>query len=120
LVKSHQVVATIRDFFLSALGKKSLPDRESQIIEWKDGIMEKYGEMTGIGSQKRLMMTKLITEEFVQDSELRKETKKSPNISFLTSSPFNSFTPEEWVNTFGKDTLLDLVCEINNSRVLNL
>lgn len=120
LVKSHQVVATIRDFFLSALGKKSLPDRESQIAEWKNGILEKYGEVTGTGSQQKLMMTKLIADEFTQNNELRKETKKSPNISFLTSSPFNSFTPEEWVNTFDKDTLLDLVCEINNSRVLNL
>lgn len=120
LIKSHQVIATIRDFFLSALGKKTLPDREAQIIEWKNGIIEKYGEMSGAGSQQKLMMTKLIADEFIQNNDLRNEIKKSPNISFLTSSPFNSFTPEEWVNTFGKDTLLDLVCEINNSRILNL
>lgn len=120
LVESHQVVATIRDFFLSAIGKKELPSREQQLKEWKDGIIEKYGESTSGGSQQKLMMTKLIVDEFIQNNDLRVEIKKSPNISFLISSPFNSFTPEEWVNTFGKETLLSMVYEIKNSRVLNL
>lgn len=120
LVESHQVVATIRDFFLSALGKKTLPNRKAQITEWKNGILEKYGEAENGGSQQRIMMTKLIADEFCQNNELRNEVKKSPNISFLTSSPFSSFTPEEWINTFSKDTLLNMVYEIKNSRIINL
>ena len=37
------------------------------------------------------------------DFQLKKEIRKSPNILFLNSAPFNTFTPEEWINVFGKD-----------------
>jgi type I restriction enzyme R subunit len=120
LTKSHQVVATVRDFFLSALGKKQLPKREDQVIEWKNGILDKYGEVRGTGSQKRAMMTKLVADEIVNNNELRYQLQQKPNISFLTTSPFNSYATDEWVNTFGKDTLFNMVYDIKNSRVLNL
>lgn len=120
LIQSHQVVATLRDFFLSAIGKKDLPNREQQLKEWKDGIIEKYGEATSGGSQQKVMMTKLIVEELSQNEELKKEIRKSPNILFLNSAPFNTFTPEEWVNVFGKDTLLNMILEIKNSRIFSL
>jgi hypothetical protein len=120
LIQSHQVVATLRDFFLSAIGKKDLPNREQQLKEWKDGIIEKYGEATSGGSQQKVMMTKLIVEELSQNEELKKEIRKSPNILFLNSAPFNTFTPEEWVNVFGKDTLLSMILEIKNSRIFSL
>jgi type I restriction enzyme R subunit len=120
LIESHQVVATIRDFFLSAIGKKELPNRDQQLKEWKDGIIEKYGESVTGGSQQKVMMTKLLIDELIQNKELRNEIKKSPNILFLNTSPFNTFTPDEWVNIFGRDALISMILEVKNSRILNL
>ncbi|MCW1948848.1 MAG: DEAD/DEAH box helicase family protein [Candidatus Shapirobacteria bacterium] len=120
LSQSHQVIATIRDFFLSALNKKNLPSHDDQVNEWKNGILDKYGEVKGNGSQQKVMMVKLIIEEAIKNNELRNELKKSPNISFLTKTPFNTFTPEEWINTFGKETLINLMLDVKNSRILNL
>jgi len=120
LIESHQVVATIRDFFLSAIGKKELPNRDQQLKEWKDGIVEKYGEATTGGSQQKVMMTKLLIDELIQNKELRNEIKKSPNILFLNTSPFNTFTPDEWVNIFGRDNLINMILEVKDSRILNL
>jgi len=120
LSQSHKVIATIRDFFLSALDKKNLPSHDDQVNEWKNGILDKYGEVKGNGSQQKIMMVKLIIEEAIKNDELRNELKKTPNISFLTKIPFNTFTPEEWINTFSKETLISLMLDVKNSRILNL
>lgn len=121
LVKSHRVIATIRDFFLSGLGKKKLPNRDDQIREWVNGMLERYGRSDSGATQSKYVMAKLILEQFVTDRELRRSVQDRPNISFLGRQPFNlGFTAEEWVNTFGKDELFDMVREIRSSRVLKV
>jgi type I restriction enzyme R subunit len=121
LSKSHQVIATIRDFFLSALGKKTLPEKDIQIQEWKNGIIDKYGSTTSGGSQLRHIMTKLVVDEIAQNEDLRKELKTKPSLNFLMKEPFSTgFTAEEWINTFGKEELQNLVLDISNSKVIYL
>src|SRR3989344_1072364 len=121
LSKSHQVIATIRDFFLSALGKKSLPEKEAQVQEWKNGLVDKYGTVKSGGSQLRHIMTKLVVDEVAQNEDLRKELKEKPGLNFLLKEPFSTgFTAEEWINTFGKEELQNLVVDISNSKVIYL
>lgn len=121
LTKSHKVIATIRDFFLSALGKKSLPEKEIQIQEWKNGIIDKYGSTSSGGSQLRHIMAKLIVDEVAQNEELRKELKERPSLNFLLKEPFSTgFSAEEWINTFGKEELQNLTFDISNSKVIYL
>ena len=101
LVKSHRVVATIRDFFLASMGKKKLPTQDEQIKEWRDGMLEKYGRSKVGGSQNRYIMAKLIVDEMIKNRDLRDEVQQKPNIRFLLQEPFSpSFTTDEWINTF--------------------
>jgi hypothetical protein len=121
LSQSHRVVASVRDFFLHALGKKSLPKREEQIGEWRQGLLDKYGRVEGAGSQKRLLMIRLIVDEVIKDEELRNGLYQKPGINFLLQAPFNQgYTAEEWINTFGKDNLLEMVADVRNSRILKI
>lgn len=121
LIKSHRVVATMRDFLLSALGKRRLPNRHEQIEEWKNGMLEKYGQSTSGGSQNRYIMARLILNEISLNHELLESIQDQPNIRFLLNEPFNrGFTAEEWINTFDKDQLFDMVYDIRNSKILKV
>jgi len=121
LVKSHRVVATIRDFFLAALGKKKLPNRDDQIKEWRNGMLEKYGRSNKGASQNRYLMAKLVIDEMIKNSELRKDIEEKQNLKFLLEAPFNQgFSADEWLNTFGIEELSSIVYDVNNSKVLRV
>ena len=110
LIESHQVVATIRDFFYQLLVKE-LPNRDQQLKEWKDGIIEKYGESVTGGSQQS--HDDQITHRRINSKQrIKKRNQKSPNILFLNTSPFNTFTPDEWVNIFGRDALISIIWKL--------
>jgi hypothetical protein len=49
-----------------------LPEKDIQIQEWKNGIIDKYGSTTSGGSQLRHIMTKLVVDEIAQNEDLRK------------------------------------------------
>ena len=121
LCASHRIIAPIKDFFLSALGRKALPKRDDQINEWRQGMLEKYGIESGSGSQKKILMVRLIVEEFMKNKELLDSVIEKPNISFLQNIPFNQgYEVDEWLNTFGKETLIQMIFDIRNSRILRV
>lgn len=120
LIKSHKVVADIKDFFLAAMGKKKLPTREEQVEDWENGMLEKYGQNEG-GTQKRYMMAKLIFDQFINDKELFDSIQKKPSLTFLMEPPFNQdFMAEEWIQTFGRDTLTNILYDIKSSKILGV
>jgi len=121
LVKSHRVVATIRDFFLAALGKKKLPNREDQVKEWRQGMLEKYGRSSKGASQNRYLMAKLVIDQMIQNPVLRREVEEKQNLKFLLDEPFNQgFSTDEWLSTFGIEELSSIVYDVNNSKVLRV
>ncbi len=120
LINSHRVIASIKDFLLSALDKKPLPQREEQLDQWRDGMIEKFGKKQG-ATQRRVLMVDMIATEVVQDNNLRNAIQQSPSISFLQDEPFNQgYTVREWLDTFGKDELEDIVSDINSNRLLKV
>lgn len=120
LIKSHRVVASVRDFFLSALGKKKLPNHDDQLNEWKSGLLDKYGKTDG-ATQKRYLMTKLVIDQVSKNPELFHKLDEKPSLTFLAEAPFSlGFSADEWLDTFGKDELKDMVFDIKNSKVLRV
>ncbi|TSC66350.1 MAG: type III restriction protein res subunit [Candidatus Berkelbacteria bacterium Gr01-1014_85] len=121
LIQSHRVIASVRDFFLSAIGKGSLPKRNEQLGEWRNGMLDKYGQASSGGSQKRYLMTRLMVDEIMKNDELRIGLQQKPSLNFLLHEPFNlDFRPEEWLYTYGKDTLFEMVHDVKNSQLLKV
>ena len=84
-------------------------------------MLDKYGSTSSGGSQLRHIMAKLIVDEVAQNEDLRKEIKQRPSLNFLLKEPFSTgFAAEEWINTFGKEELQNLVLDISNSKVIYL
>lgn len=120
LISSYRVIATVKDFLLSALKKKSLPEREEQLEQWKQGMIDKYGKKPG-ATQRRALMVDLIATEVVQDNRLRKSLQKASDISFLQREPFNQgYSVREWLDTFGKDELEEIVSDVHNNKLLKV
>ncbi len=120
LISSYRVIASIRDFILSALDKKPLPQRDEQLEQWRDGMIEKFGKKTG-ATQTRTLMVDMIATEVVQDDSLRKSIQEAPSISFLQDEPFNQgYSVREWLDTFGKDELEEIVSDINSNKLLRV
>lgn len=120
LISSYRVIASIKDFMLSALDKKPLPQREEQLEQWRGGMIEKFGKRTG-ATQTRALMVDMIATEVVQDDSLRKSIQESPSISFLQDEPFNQgYSVREWLDTFGKDELEEIVSDINSNKLLRV
>lgn len=121
LVKSHKVVATIRDFFLAALGKKRLPSQSDQIQEWRNGMLEKYGRAKNAGSQNRYIMAKLLVNQMIEDKSLREEIQTQPNMRFLLREPFNlGFTADDWLSTFGREEISEMLTDVQNSKIMRV
>jgi len=120
LINSYRVIANIKDFLLSALDKRPLPSRDDQLEQWRDGMIEKFGKTSG-ATQRRALMVDMIATEVAQDDDLRKSIQQSPSISFLQAEPFNQgYSVREWLDTFGKDELEDIVSDINSNRLLKV
>lgn len=120
LIKSHRVVASLRDFFLSALGKKKLPNRDTQLDEWRSGLLNKYGQSEG-ATQKRYLMAKLVIDQVSKNPELFHRIDEHQSLSFLSEAPFSlGFSAEEWLETFKRDELKELIIDIKNSKVLRV
>ncbi len=120
LIKSHRVIASVRDFFLSALGKKQLPNRDDQLSEWKSGLLDKYGKAKG-ASQQRYLMAKLIIDQVSKSPELFRKIDEKPSLTFLNEAPFSlGFNADEWLGTFNREELKEMIIDIKNSKVLRV
>ena len=83
-------------------------------------MIEKFGKKTG-ATQTRALMIDMIATEVVQDDSLRKSIQEAPSISFLQDEPFNQgYTVREWLDTFGKDELEEIVSDINSNKLLRV
>jgi type I restriction enzyme R subunit len=120
LTKSHRIIASVSDFFFAAIKKKELPTREQQLAEWEQGLIEKYGTDTNKPSQKKYLMVKLFSEEILKNSQLRDSLINKPQIDFLQEHPFNAYSVQDWINTFGKEQLKNMVYDVQNSMLLKI
>lgn len=121
LQHTYRVIATVRDFLFSATGKARLPDRERQLEDLTNGLIEKYAYDIEGNKNRKTLMVKFIVNHLSQDDELLNELRYNPNIRFLQKPEFQQvFSISEWLDEFGKEKLSDVVSDITNSRLLNL
>lgn len=121
LIKSHRIVAGVRDFFLSALGKEPLPTREVQLEEFKQGLVSKFGSSDKGASQRKTLMVEFFADQVIEDEELRTSLQKQPSIDFLRQESFShAFPVKDWLDEFGKDQLEELVVNTSESKLLKV
>ena len=121
LAKSYGVFATIKDYFLNALNLIKLPNREEQLEEWRQGLLDKYGSKRDLPSQRRQLMIDLIAKELISNHELLQSIKSEPTLKFLNDQPFKSaYGPKEWLNEIGIEDLNSILVDVLQSKVLYL
>ncbi|MBP6882260.1 MAG: DEAD/DEAH box helicase family protein [Candidatus Levybacteria bacterium] len=122
LRQSHRIVAGVKDFFLAAMGKSQLPTRDEQIAEFKQGLVNKFANNDGEGSQRRTQMVKYLAGHLIEDKNLRTEIILSNNLSFLTRPEFSqAYLMSGWLEEFdSKEELLELVSDIQASPLVNI
>lgn len=122
LQEGFGIIAPIRNFVLSALGKEKLPTREQQRSEWMEDMVQKYGIEPG-ANQDKTLMTRLIFSKVISNNHLQEkviDSAKNRNISFLSEAPFNTYKPLEWVNVFKKEELVQMAEDIATSKILKI
>lgn len=122
LQEGYGVIAPIITFVRSALRLESLPSRDDQLREWREGMIQKYGIGAG-AKQGQKLMAQLLFEKMTVDERLRERVEQSAkegNLVFLNESPFNAYRPDEWIESFGKQDLREMTQEIAESKLLKL
>lgn len=121
LIQSHRVIAGVRDFFLSALGKEKLPNRSDQLQEFKLGLISKFGTEDKGGSQRKTLMVEFFADQVTEDEDLRNQLLNNPRLDFLRQESFTHAYPvKDWLDTFGREGLEDLVLDVNQSKLLRV
>lgn len=120
LIATYRIIAGVRDFFLAALGKQKLPTRDQQVEEFKQGLINKFRKSEG-ATMRRTLMVDYLTDQFIQDKDLLQGIQNQPNIKFLANPLFTqAFPTRDWLDEFGKDSLLELVSDISNAKILKV
>ena len=117
LSQAYRVVATLRDFIMSAAGKSKLPSQEEQLDRWRQGLIDKYAAKSG---GKKASMIELIANEIVANKKLRKQLIEQPTTSFVTQDPFTAYELREWRTEIGKEQLRDIVSDIRESELIKV
>lgn len=122
LRQSHRIIAGVRDFFLAALGKTTLPTRDEQLAEFKQGLVNKFADSEGGASQRRTQMVKYLADHLMDDSELVQVINSKNDLSFLTRPEFSqAYQIKDWLAEFNDHSeLLDLVHDIAESELLKV
>lgn len=121
LQKSLRIVAGVKDFFLSAIGRQALPSREEQLAELKQGLLNKFGSKTSQPSQQRSLMIESLAESLMNDTETLQGLRTEPNLQFLAKQSYQRpFSARELVNEFGKDSLLELATDVAESKIMKV
>lgn len=123
LQQSHRIIAGVRDFFLAAIGKSTLPSRDEQMKEFKQGLVSKFADQVGGATQRRTQMVKYLADHLMEDKKLVDEINEARNLSFLQRPEFSqAYQIRDWLNEFGNDSdgILELVGDIAESELLKV
>lgn len=122
LQESHRIVAGVREFFLSALGKESLPTRDEQLNSFKDALVNKFAQADKRENQfKRAVMVEIIADQAISNDKFRTTVQANPTLDFLRWDEFEqAYTVTEWLDAFTKEELTELVSDISNAKILAL
>lgn len=122
LRQSHRIIAGVRDFFLAAIGKTTLPTRDEQLAEFKQGLVSKFADNKGGATQRRTQMVKYLADHLMEDDELVQEINKAKNLSFLTKPQFSqAYQLKDWLDEFKEpNELLELVSDVSESELLKV
>lgn len=123
LRQSHRIIAGVRDFFLAAIGKSTLPTRDEQMAEFKQGLVNKFADQGGGATQRRTQMVKYLADHLMEDEKLVQEINAAHNLSFLQRPEFSqAYQIRDWLSEFGNDSegILELVGDIAESELLKV
>lgn len=122
LRQSHRIIAGVRDFFLAAIGKTTLPSREEQLAEFKQGLVNKFADSEGGASQRRTQMVKHLASNLIDDGDLLKQIRAEDNLAFLARPEFAQvYQTRDWLNEFqDPGELLELVHDIAESELVRV
>jgi type I restriction enzyme, R subunit len=122
LQESHRIVAGIRDFFLSAVGRQPLPTREEQLVSFKDSLVNKFAVSDNSENTfKRAVMVEFIADQAISNDKFRESVQEKPTLDFLRWDEFaQAYSVTEWLDVFSKEELSELVFDISNARILTL
>ncbi len=122
LRQSHRVIAGVRDFFLAAIGKTTLPSRDEQLADFKQGLVNKFADSEGGATQRRTQMVKYLAGHLMDDNKLVKEITTANNLTFLTRPEFaQAYQLKDWLEEFKEPSeLLELVSDVAESELLRV
>lgn len=122
LQESHRIVAGIREFFLSALGKEPLPTRDEQLASFKEALVNKFAQSDKPENQfKRAVMVEFIADQAISNDKFRTTVQENPTLDFLRWDEFaQAYSVTEWLDVFSKEELTELVSDISNAKILTL
>ena len=122
LQTSHRIVAGIREFFLSALGKQPLPTRDEQLTSFKEALVNKFTQTNNPESAfKRAVMVEFIADQAISNEKFRTTVQAKPTLDFLRWDEFaQAYSVTEWLAIFSKEELTELVSDISNAKILAL
>lgn len=122
LQTSHRIVAGVREFFLSAIGKQPLPTREEQLASFKDALVNKFAQTDNPeNSFKRAVMVEFIADQAISNDKFRTTVQSNPTLDFLRWDEFaQAYSVSEWLAIFSKEELTELVSDISNAKILTL
>lgn len=122
LQTSHRIVAGIREFFLSALGKQPLPTHEEQLASFKEALVNKFAQTDKPESAfKRAVMIEFIADQAIFNNKFRTTVQTKPTLDFLRWDEFEqAYSVTEWLAIFSKEELTELVSDISNAKILTL
>ena len=122
LQSSHRIVAGVREFFLSALGRQPLPTRDEQLTSFKEALVNKFAQSDKPeGSFKRAVMVEFIADQAISNDKFRTTVQANPTLDFLRWDEFaQAYSVTEWLDVFSKEELTELVSDISNAKILTL
>jgi type I restriction enzyme R subunit len=122
LQESHRIVAGVREFFLSAIGRQPLPTRDEQLSSFKDALVNKFAQSNKPeNSFKRAVMVEFIADQAITNEKFRASVQANPTLDFLRWDEFaQAYSVTEWLDVFSKEELTELVSDISNAKILAL
>lgn len=122
LQTSHRIVAGVREFFLSAIGRQPLPTREEQLASFKEALVNKFAQTDNPeNSFKRAVMVEFIADQAISNDKFRTAVQTNPTLDFLRWDEFaQAYSVSEWLAIFSKEELTELVSDISNAKILTL
>jgi len=119
---SHRIVAGVREFFLSAVGKQPLPTRDEQLTSFKEALVNKFAQSDKPeNSFKRAVMVEFIADQAISNGKFRTTVQANPTLDFLRWDEFaQAYSVTEWLDIFSKEELTELVSDISNAKILTL